>query len=58
MAMILNGVYFGKGAVMCAGAVVTKDVECFSVVAGVPASEIYKRTTALNYTINYGRLFT
>lgn len=56
-AIILKGVSLGKGAVICAGAVVTKDVEDFSVVAGVPAREIYKRTTALDYTINHGRLF-
>jgi len=56
-AMILKGVSLGKGSVVCAGAVVTKNVEDFSVVAGVPAREIYKRTTELDYTINYGRLF-
>jgi acetyltransferase-like isoleucine patch superfamily enzyme len=56
-AILLKGVSLGKGAVICAGAVVTKDVEDFSVVAGVPAREIYKRTTTLDYTINYGRLF-
>ena len=56
-AMILKGVSLGKGVVVCAGAVVTKDVEDFSVVAGVPAREIGKRTTDLDYTINYGRLF-
>jgi len=56
-AMILKGVSLGKGSVICAGAVVTKNVEDFSVVAGVPAREIYKRTTELDYIINYDRLF-
>lgn len=56
-AMILKGVSLGKGSVVCAGAVVTKNVDDFSVVAGVPAREIYKRTTALDYTIKYWRLF-
>jgi maltose O-acetyltransferase len=36
-AMILGGVRVGRGAVVAAGAVVTKDVPAGSVVAGVPA---------------------
>jgi acetyltransferase-like isoleucine patch superfamily enzyme len=36
-AVILPGVVVGKGAIVGAGAVVTRDVEPFSVVAGVPA---------------------
>jgi acetyltransferase-like isoleucine patch superfamily enzyme len=38
--MILKGVRVGKGAVVAAGAVVTKDVPPYSVVAGVPAKVI------------------
>jgi acetyltransferase-like isoleucine patch superfamily enzyme len=51
-AMVLSGkreVTVGKGAVICAGAVVTKDVEPFNVVAGVPAKAIGKRDENLNY---------
>ena len=36
-AMILKGVTIGDGAVIAAGAVVTKDVPAHSIVAGVPA---------------------
>ena len=36
-AVILPGVTVGKGAIVGAGAVVTGDVEPFSIVAGVPA---------------------
>lgn len=36
-AIILNGCRIGDGAVVAAGAVVTKDVPSFAVVAGVPA---------------------
>ena len=36
-AVVLEGVRVGKGAVVAAGAIVTKDVEPYSVVAGVPA---------------------
>lgn len=39
-AMILKGVTIGDGAVVAAGAIVTKDVKPFTVVAGVPAKLI------------------
>jgi acetyltransferase-like isoleucine patch superfamily enzyme len=42
-AVILGGVTIGDGAVVAAGAVVTKDVEPGAVVAGVPARAIRKR---------------
>jgi len=41
-AIILPNVTIGKGAVVGAGAVVTKDVPPYTVVAGVPAKEIKK----------------
>jgi len=42
-AIILPGVKIGRGAVVAAGAVVTKDVEPFMIVGGVPAKEIGER---------------
>ena len=42
-AIILPGVTIGEGVVVAAGAVVTKDVEPWSVVGGNPAKEIKKR---------------
>lgn len=36
-AAILPGVTIGKGSIVGAGAVVTKDVSPFAIVAGVPA---------------------
>ncbi len=42
-AVILGGVTIGDGAVVAAGAVVTKDVEAGAIVAGVPASLMRKR---------------
>lgn len=54
---ILPGVHIGKGAVIASGAVVTHDVEPFSVVGGVPAKEIKKRSQDLNYTLKFARLF-
>lgn len=41
--LIVNGVKIGDGAVIAAGAVVTKDVAPYSIVGGVPAKEIKKR---------------
>lgn len=41
-ATILPGVTIGRWSVVAAGAVVTKDVEPFTVVGGVPAKEIRK----------------
>ncbi len=42
-AIILRGVHIGNGAVIGAGAVVTKDVDNFEVVVGVPAKKIKER---------------
>ncbi|WP_017729961.1 acyltransferase [Nafulsella turpanensis] len=43
-ATILKGVKIGKGAVVAAGAVVTRDVPPYTVVAGVPAKHIKSLT--------------
>lgn len=47
--IILPGVTVGQGAVVAAGAVVTKDVEPHVVVGGVPAAKIADRPKDLNY---------
>lgn len=57
-AIILPGVKIGKGAVVAAGAVVTKDVEPFKIVGGVPAREISERKNKNpNYRLGRSRLF-
>ena len=42
-ALIMAGVKIGDGAVIGAGSIVTKDVDPFTVVAGVPAKQIKER---------------
>jgi acetyltransferase-like isoleucine patch superfamily enzyme len=63
-AMILPGVTIGKGAVVAAGAVATKDVEPLTVVGGIPAKFIKLRPSNakesienFNYKSSYKRLF-
>lgn len=48
-AIILTGVNIGEGAVCCAGCVVTKDVEPYAVVAGIPAKKVNERPRDLRY---------
>ena len=52
-ALILPGVILKKGSVIAAGAVVVRDVEEFSIVAGVPAKTIGRRRRDLDYTTDY-----
>lgn len=42
-AVILSGVFIGDGAIVGAGAVVTKDVPAYAIVAGVPATVLRYR---------------
>lgn len=49
---ILPGVTIGEGAVVCAGAVVTSDVDAYAVVAGIPARKISARNRNLEYTLD------
>jgi acetyltransferase-like isoleucine patch superfamily enzyme len=55
-AIILPGRKIGKGAVVAAGSVVTKDVEDYAIVGGVPAKKIGERNRDLDYTV-CGRAF-
>ena len=50
-ALILPGVTVGEGAVVAAGAVVTKDGAPYAIVGGNPATEIGTRTRDLTYNL-------
>lgn len=53
-AIILPGVKIGKGAVVAAGAVVTKDVNAYEIVGGIPAKLIGERKIK-EFTYRLGR---
>jgi acetyltransferase-like isoleucine patch superfamily enzyme len=50
--IVLPGCTIGEGAVVGAGAVVTKDIEPFSINAGIPAKKIGERNRDINYVFN------
>lgn len=57
-AIILPGVTIKRGAVVAAGAVVTKDVEAYAIVGGVPAKIIGERKIKdLRYTLGRASWF-
>lgn len=57
-AIILPGIKIGKGAVVAAGAVVTKDVPEMTIVGGVPAKTIGQRKISqFKYRLGRARLF-
>ncbi|HTD64825.1 MAG TPA: acyltransferase [Verrucomicrobiae bacterium] len=56
-AMILPGVTIGRGAVVGAGAVVTRDVAPLHVVVGVPARTIGQRRSEPGYRLDYQPAF-
>lgn len=52
-AIILPGVSIGEGAVIAAGAIVTKDVESYTIVGGSPAQKIGVRSKRLRYDLKF-----
>lgn len=56
-ATVLPGCTIGRGAIVAAGSIVTKNVLPFNVVAGNPAKIIKTRSNDLHYKLSYRRLF-
>lgn len=52
-AIILPGVTIGEGAVVGAGSIVTRSVEPYQIVAGVPARKIGERPREIKYRHEY-----
>ncbi|HUX44747.1 MAG TPA: acyltransferase [Terracidiphilus sp.] len=52
--VLLPGVTIGEGAVVAAGALVTKSVPPYALVGGVPAKVIGERSRDLQYQLGYG----
>lgn len=52
-AIVLPGVTVGEGAVVAAGAVVTKDVEPYVVVGGAPARPLRTRPGPMSYELDF-----
>lgn len=49
--IVLPGVTIGEGAVVAAGAVVTRDVEPYALVGGVPAKKLGERPAPMTYEL-------
>ena len=55
--LVLPGVKIGRGAIVAAGSVVTKDVPPGAIGGGNPAHFIRERKGIQRYNLNYARLF-
>lgn len=51
--MVMPGVILGDGVVVGAGSVVTKNIDPYEIVAGLPAKKIGVRPNGLTYTLAY-----
>lgn len=56
-AIILKGVHVGRGAIIAAGAVVTGNVQPYSIVAGVPARFMRFRWSDANIRLHDSKLY-
>lgn len=56
---VLHSVTIGEGAVIAAGSVITKDVEPFAIMAGIPAKKVGERNHNLRYDFSgeYGPFY-
>lgn len=56
--MIMPGVHVKKGALVLPGAIVTKDVEEYCIVGGIPAIKCGERTDNLSYELSWRPILT
>lgn len=56
-AMVMPGVRIEEGAIVMPGAIVTKNVEPYDIIAGIPAKKIGKRNKNLTYDLTYRSMF-
>lgn len=55
--IVMPGIKIGKGAIVGAGAVVTKNIPSYAIAAGVPATVIrYRKEVEQHITVTYERL--
>lgn len=57
-AIILKGVRVGRGSIVAAGAIVTKDVPAYSIVAGAPAKVLKMRMSHADIKLHEDRLYS
>ena len=57
-AMVMPGVVIGKGAIIFPGAIVTRNVEQFDIVGGIPARKLAQRNHELKYELTWRGVFT
>ncbi len=50
---IMPGIHIGRGAVVAAGSIVTKDVPAMAIVAGSPAKIVGERKSNLQYRLDW-----
>jgi acetyltransferase-like isoleucine patch superfamily enzyme len=56
-AMVMPGVNLGEGCVVGAGAVVTKNIDPYTIVAGVPARKVGERCKEIRYSTRWFPFF-
>ncbi len=56
--IIMVGVKLGDGCIVAAGSVVTKDVEPFSIIAGIPAKFIKYRFSSKEDALRHGKMLS
>lgn len=54
--IVMTGVNIGNGAIIAAGSIVTKDIESYSINAGVPSKKIRNRFADIESTLMHAKI--